>query len=108
MIINDSCQLPFPLRVGPVLFSFGLYVLEIHESGSTCKASKHGANRRKMQLFMPGHMTVFRRTPEVAREFLKLEEVSSFDKFMTMEWIIRPASDGCGERPYPTMALYGR
>ena len=62
----------------------------------------------KMQLFMPGHMTVFRRTPEVAREFLKLEEVSSFDKFMSMEWIIRPASDGCGERPYPTMALYGR
>ncbi|KZV70269.1 hypothetical protein PENSPDRAFT_651666 [Peniophora sp. CONT] len=54
----------------------------------------------KMQLFMPGHMTVFRNSPEVAREFLKLEEVSSYDKFMTMEWIIRPASDGCEEGEY--------
>lgn len=62
----------------------------------------------KMQLFMPGHMTVFRRTPEVAREFLKLEEVSSYDKFMSMDWIIRPESDGCGKRSPLTMALYSR
>ena len=61
----------------------------------------------KMQLFMPGHMTVFRRSPEVAREFLKLEEVSSYDKFMNMEWIIRPKSDGCGTHlaPFPAPSL---
>lgn len=50
----------------------------------------------KIQLYMPGHMTVFRHAPEVARAFFALEEISSYEKFMKMEWIIRPDSDGTG------------
>ncbi|KAI0033849.1 hypothetical protein K488DRAFT_69605 [Vararia minispora EC-137] len=54
----------------------------------------------KMQIFMPGHMTVFRNAPYVARAFFALEEISSYDNFMTMPWIIRPDSDGCEEGEY--------
>jgi len=54
----------------------------------------------KIQMFMPGHMAVFRNSPDVARAFFALEEISTYENFMHMPWIIRPDSDGCEEGEY--------
>jgi hypothetical protein len=50
----------------------------------------------KIHLFMPGHMTVFRHDPAVARAFFALEELASVDSYLHMPWILRPQWDAPG------------
>lgn len=44
-----------------------------------------GDNNR-VQVFMPGHLTVFRRSKEVARAFMKLDRLSSFERWKARKW----------------------
>jgi hypothetical protein len=48
----------------------------------------------KIQMFMPGHMTIFRNDPRVARAFFALEEIASYGNFMSMPWISEPSEEG--------------
>ncbi|VDC04907.1 unnamed protein product [Peniophora sp. CBMAI 1063] len=58
------------------------------------------SERSKVHMFMPGHMVVFRKSPEVARAFFALPEIQNVHNFETMPWIIRPNWAGCEEAEY--------
>jgi len=47
---------------------------------------------------MPGHMTVFRRSPAVAHAFFVLDQLASVDNYLNMPWILQPW-DGPGASP---------